>query len=269
MKKLLPIFILLLSSVFINSVSAQQGKQSIEVSASVGEFRLSVSGFIAPFASIVLKDQDEISLASTIANDKGYFTFDDVRIKRGLSKFCFTAVDFKQLGDSVSCVEISPAEGNVIQNDIFLPPTFGLSKSEINSGAAAVVRGYSMPGAKVTIHLENGQSYTGTADAEGYYEILISNVAAGAHTLFADAIYNGKQSLKPINTKQLKVLTLGEVSINKIGESVNFLKNLLSSLGLLLLTVPLLIIIIYLLWRLWILVQKRRGRLHHWWWIGY
>ncbi len=262
-------FFILLIFIPYYRVSAQQGKQSVDVSASVGEFGLSVTGYIAPFASIVLSGEDEALLASTVADAKGNFTFQNVRIKRGLSSFCFTAVDFKQLGDSVACVSITPAEGNVIQNDIFLPPTFGLSRSEINAGATVTARGYSMPQAEVRIHLASGQIYTGTADANGYYEIAISNVAAGIHKLYADALYNGKQSLKPVKTKELKVLTLGEVSVNKIGESFNFLKNLLGSLGPLLFAIPLIAIILFLLWKLWILVQEKRKRLHHYWWVGY
>ena len=79
--------------------------------------------------------------------------------------------------------------------DIFLPPTLGLSRTEIGENSEALAFGYTMPGAKVTLHLSNGQTLTTYADETGYYEFKIRGLKAGKYELYATAEYNNKESL--------------------------------------------------------------------------
>ncbi|MBI2075036.1 MAG: hypothetical protein HYT83_04340, partial [Candidatus Levybacteria bacterium] len=159
MKKFLPTFILLviLSNVFIQSVSAQSripvSSFSTEVTASVGELYLSISGFISPYASVVLTMQDGTFLRASVADEKGNFYISQVLIKRGFSGFCLTAIDFKRLGESTTCIKFPPASANIIMNNIFLPPTLGLSRTEIAEGSTAIAFGYTMPNSIVTLKL--------------------------------------------------------------------------------------------------------------------
>jgi hypothetical protein len=108
----------------------------ITVSASVGEFYLSVSGYIAPFASLVLTS-DGVFYRSTVADKFGNFSLTDIEIKAGFSKFCILAKDFHNLGESYTCFSFPPATGDIIMKDIFLPPTLALERSEITSGSNA------------------------------------------------------------------------------------------------------------------------------------
>lgn len=288
MKRFLPTLILyvVLSSIFmpfVNSsgqaLAATKGPvtpSSVQVQGTVGEYTLSISGYIAPNASISLT-VDGVLLRGTVANAEGYFSLTAIKIKKDIQKFCLTAVDFRQFGDSYTCIDVPPGSGNINQQNIFLPPTFGLSRTEVNAGSVAIGRGYSMPGARVTLHLSNGTTLSTTADATGYYEISISGLSAGTYTMYADATFNNKQSLRPIRSKELKVLTLGEVSLNYFKQLWNWLLRLLTSLGLgpLWLVIPILILIIILLYKLhpewfgWFDRFKPLKKLHHWWFVGY
>ncbi|MDE2588331.1 MAG: hypothetical protein KGL95_01525, partial [Patescibacteria group bacterium] len=140
--------------------------QSTDVSAKVGSYYLSLSGYIAPYASIVLVAND-LALKSTVADANGYFAIPNVIVNQGFSQFCLDAVDVKRLGESYTCLTIPPINDNYTKDNIFLPPTLGVERSEVNVGDNAVAWGYSMPGASVTVHSSDGRTFTTTADATG------------------------------------------------------------------------------------------------------
>lgn len=261
------------------------GSQTVKVSATVGAYYLNLFGYIAPFASISLTS-DTVVLATTTADAKGYFTFKQLLVKKGFSHFCFTAVDVKRLGESDSCFTIPAVTKDSQINNIFLPPTIGLFRTTINVGSNAIVWGYSMPGAKVQIHLSDGSVFTITADASGYYEIHPVITKVGRYELFADASYQNTKSQEPINRAILTAIGLTQQVGNTIS---NWLRNLLTFLFnlpfLLFLLIPLIALIIYL-WRklhsagvpqLGPQVEKgtffdqlfRKRKLHHAWFVGY
>jgi hypothetical protein len=283
MKKILLSVLILVTSVniLVSSVlpaslaQAPLGALKTNVQASVGEFYLNLSGYIAPFASIVLSS-DGIFIKATVADKNGNFSISQILIKKGFSHFCLDAVDFKRIGESQACLNIPPAQGSVTMKDIFLPPTLGLSRTEIAEGASATAFGYSMPGALVTLYLSNGQRPTTYADQEGYYQFTIKGLKAGTYDLYTRAEFKDKQSLEPTKKLQLKSLSWWEQFIVFLKDLWNkllkFLKDL--SLGPLWLIIPILILIIILLVKLWPRrfsfrnpLEKRL--LHHSWWMGY
>lgn len=293
----LPLFLLsflILNTLYsiLNTAPAQaqyrlpKGSVSTSVSASLGDFYLNLSGYIAPFASIVLTS-DGVYLRATTADEKGYFFITEVLIKKGFSKFCFDAVDFKRLGESFSCITIPPAKANVTMKDIFLPPTLGLSRSEITAGSSTVAYGYSMPGALVTLHFGN-KIYQVVADSTGYYQIVLKDVKAGVYQLYATAELNKVPSLNPEKKLTLKSLSswdqFWQWLINLIKHFWIFLTSL--SFGPLWLAIPILILIIILILKLWPerftslynnritmfftrAFRKEKHLLHHGWWVGY
>jgi hypothetical protein len=296
MKKQLLLFVILFT-IFIsfnryyhNLACAQENeppiKKEVTVFASVGELTLDVSGYIAPFASVVMTTTDGVFMRSAVANSKGYFYISQVLIKKGFSGFCLTAVDFKRLGESTTCLSFPPAQNSISEKDLFLPPTLGLLRNEIAAGSTAIAFGYTMPFATVTLHLSDGTKLTAMADKDGYYEFKIKDLKAGLYQLFATAKLQGKESLKPTKFVLLKSLSVGE----QIG---NFLKDLLKKilqfftsigLGPLWLAIPILILIIILILKLWpekftylyesklmsvFHALSKKKRLHHYWFIGY
>ena len=293
MKKILPIFLIGISIIlglfYTANVSAQyklpQGAQNTTVSGRLGDYYLNLSGYIAPFASIVLYS-DGIYLRATTADQFGYFTISEVLIKQGFSKFCFDAVDFKRLGESYSCMKISPASGNVTIKDIFLPPTLGLSRTTIAAGSSAIAFGYSMPGALVTLHF-GGKTYTTYADSTGYYQFVVQDVKAGVYSLYATATLDEKPSLEPEKKLTLKALSFWEQLLEWLRNLLNKIWEFMTSLsfGPLWLAIPLLILIIILILKLWperftflyrnrltiffTKALRRKHPLHHKYFMGY
>lgn len=258
-------------------------KPSITLSATVGEYYLNVSGFISPFASVVLY-ADGVFYRGTVADKFGNFSLSQMLIRLGFTGFCLEAKDFHNLGDSYTCFKFAPANGDITMRDIFLPPTLALQRSEIAAGGTALAFGYTMPGAVVTLHIKD-RTYTVKADSQGYYEFKLENVPAGTYQLFADATYNGRKSESPTRTLTLRALTLWEqfvAFVSKVFKSVKlFLIGI--PLGPLWLGLPIIIGIIILIVRIWpekftwmyhnrlvVWFATRRGRpLHHAWFVGY
>ncbi len=293
MKKILPIFLIgvsvVLGLLYSQNVLAQyklpKGSHSVTVSARLGDFYLNLSGYIAPFASIVLYS-DGIYLRATTADQFGYFTISEVLIKQGFSRFCFDAVDFKRLGESYSCMKIPPAKGNVTIKDIFLPPTLGLSRTTIAAGSSAVAFGYSMPNALVTLHFGD-KTYTTYADSTGYYQFVIKDVKAGVYKLYSTATLNEKPSLEPEKKLILKSLSGWEQILEWLKNLLNKIWQFMTSLsfGPLWLAIPIIILIIILILKLWperftflyrnrliiffTKALRRKHPLHHKYFMGY
>ena len=243
-----------------------QGNLKTTVSGVLGDFYLNITGYIAPFASIVLYDGNKVYLRATTADEKGYFRISEVLIKMGFSKFCFDAYDFKRLGESYSCQTISPATGSVTINDIFLPPTLGLSRTTIEAGGSTTAWGYSMPGAIVTLNFA-GKNLTTKADQSGFYQFVLKNIDAGIYKLYAKAELNGKKSLDPQKKVELKSLSKADQAIAVTEDLLKKIWELLTTYWFIWIVVPVLILIIILLGRL--LKLHRHHYLHHKYFVGY
>jgi len=187
---------------------AQSG--SAEVTASVGDKYLNVNGYQSPNASIVIQTTSGIFLESTTADGNGYFSITNILITDDFPGFCFTAIDFRRIGESESCVDITEVvTESQTYSDIFLPPTIGLSRKLIAEGEDAQIFGYSMPQAQVDIEFE-GESITLQADETGYYEFIYEDVPAGVYAFSSKGKLFGVDSLEPKNKAILEVLTLQE-----------------------------------------------------------
>lgn len=269
------------------SGQAPSGDLKVDVTASVGEFLLTLSGFQSKNASIVLTSKEDTFLASTVADAKGNFSF-SVKIKSGFSGFCLTAIDFARLGDTTVCVDVEPATKNITMQNIFIPPTLGLERAEIGVKSKAFAFGYTMPNARVVIHISGGLTVEATADKNGYWEAAIENLPIGSYDIFATASYQSTESLTPTRTKQITVVSaprkVVKEGVSFIRASVGDLFNSLKSLGgLLWIAIVLVIAILILLRKLYpqafAFIPKitfhvpwklpRNKKLHHWWWVGY
>lgn len=299
MKKILPIILSLIIFLSLAGIISAQirppfgGGLGSKVSASVGEYYLSVRGFTSPFASVSLYI-DNIFIRGTVANEKGDFSISQVLIKLGLSKFCLKTADAKHLGESESCINIPAAQGSLEKQDIFLPPTLGLSKNQIPENSSTIAYGYTKPGAQVTLILSNGNKLNTKADSSGYFEFILKGFKAGKYTLYATAKYNNIDAIGPSKSLSLNVLSKTGETVAKIGDFWNWLWNLLTSwsLGPLWLAIPVIILIIILILKLWPrtwhwpfrstgifynpkiarffdFLGRRKRHLHHAWWMGY
>lgn len=253
---------------------------STSVSGSVGDFYLNLSGYVSPYASIVMYT-DSVFVRSAVADSQGNFYISQILVKEGFSSFCLDAVDYKRLGDSYTCFTIPPVEGTVTKDHIFLPPTLGLSRTEIGPNQSADAFGYTMPGARVYLHISNGSLLQIDADKDGYYILKVSSLPPGNYTLFASAVYNSKNSETPSRQKSLRSLS----AIQEVGKSIKqpVVKTTTGLFNLLMtyiwLTIPVFILLIILILKpvrdkmrnlhsSMPAPQKQKG-LHHAWFIGY
>lgn len=296
MKHLLPVVIVIFLGVqiFFHTqfrASAQQKPppsvtHAVSIGAQIGQYTVNLSGFIAPYASVVMTI-DTTVVRSTVADANGYFFLSQIVVKGGFDHYCLTAVDVRRLGESKACFQVPPVTRDYTRSGIFLPPTLGLYKKQINAGQTAQAWGYSMPGAKVTLHLSDGRILTVTADQTGYYEFDPRFDNPGDYELFADASYNGQNSENPVDKLKLQALSLSSQVGNGLQNVGKNIWELLSGpIGFLLLAIPIIILIIILLRKLlqgrhpvlggpkkptqkvpFIFFKKKK--LHHAWWVGY
>jgi len=279
----LGVFFLLISALVSNFFEKTPLSSTQKVIAQVGDYRLNISGFASPFASVILTI-DGVFYRSAVADKDGNFSITDVLIKKGFDSFCLLHVDYKRIGESEACLTVPPATGSITKNDIFLPPTIGLQRAEIEAGSDAVVFGYTMPGATVTIHLKDGKSFNVVADQNGYYEYTLTDVPAGSYELYATAQYEGKNSEAPSRTVKLTALPWWQQLINLLRRIWEDFVDRLTGLGLgpLWLIIPLLPIITYLILRIWperftiiydsrlySMIKPHDKKLHHAWFVGY
>jgi hypothetical protein len=254
------------------------------VSGTVGEFQLNLFGWVSPYASVILSSNG-VFMGATVADKIGDWSFVNIYIKRGFSGFCLTAIDFYRLGESETCLKIPPAEETVTMRDIFLPPTLGLSRNEVPAGGKVLAFGYTMPNAKVILHLSNGQLLQTMADAKGYYQFELDKIPAGKYQLFATANYQSKDSLKPSKTVELIALSWWEQFIAWLAWLWKIIRKFFTSIGLgpLWIGLPLLGLIIWLILKLWpekftfiyesrllafLPLPHKEKKLHHWWMEG-
>lgn len=215
--------------------------QSTEIKASVGKYYFSASGFVSPFASVVMTTEDTF-MDSTVADENGNFSMQKILVNEGFSQFCLEAVDIKKNGNSYTCFKVPPATKDFEKNDIFLPPTVGLSGRKITPGSSIVASGYTMRRARAIINTQDGVLLEVLADQDGYYKTEIKDLAAGTYSLFATATYQSKNSEKPSRTFQIE-------SLSWIAALIDLIKRYL----LLILAIILIIILL-------IILLSKRGR---------
>ena len=196
---------------------------------------------------------------SISANRNTINSLPNILNKKAFNGFCLTAVDFKRLGESVTCIKVPPADGDITKDNLFLPPTIALVKRQIVVGGRAVVIGYSMPGALVKVHLNNGQIINVRADDTGYYRYEITDLKAGGYKLYSTGEFKKQESLVPTSLVELNVVsTYDQAKIDIEDKLKGGLERFTSiGFGILWLALLLLLIILIFLWLLW---KKRRKK---------
>lgn len=246
------------------------------VTATVGQFHITVSGYQSPYASIILKTQNGTFLASTTADAKGYFSISNILINSSVLQYCFQAVDFKRIGESDSCITVSGTiNKDLTYSDIFLPPTIGLSKKQINAGQDGIIFGYTMPGATVYLDIE-GKIITVAADETGYYTYIHKKVPEGIFRISASAELASKKSLAPTNDVILEAVSIpqqitetGKKVVQKIGKKVPFDLFPFLFLGFFFL-IAIGVLLYKLRFKVWVIFidfLRKRKKMHHDWFL--
>lgn len=211
-----------------------------------GQYFLEISGYVSPFASLVLRSGSDV-LATGVADKDGNFSFINISIPAGFTSFCIQAIDVKRIGESTTCFKVPAATGPVSRKNIFLPPTIGLSARRITQGASVFAFGYSMPGATVSVHIGGGKFVTVTADNTGFYKVEIKNLQAGTYELYATASLEKKNSEEPDSRISLEAVAK-EGGLKEKPEG-KFPWKLVGIILLLLILLLIILLIIYLMKR--------------------
>lgn len=215
MKYILPVifafFLLLCVGILPAHAAVATQSGTTNVTAIVAGNSLSLSGYIAPFASIVLTINGNV-ITSTVADAQGNFAFSNVAVPKATTTVCLNAVDFKKLGESEACISVKPIDGVISRTGIFLPPTLGVQRTDVFVGNAAIAFGYGMPGAIITVHINNTVGCSVTADPTGYYTCNITIQKAGDNILYADAVLQGKPSEAQLKKILIKGITAEKAS---------------------------------------------------------
>ena len=183
-----------------------QAQEEVELEASVGRFYFSASGIVSPYASVVMTSQDYF-LSSTVADSEGKFYLPEALVNDGFNSFCLEAVDIRRLGTSYTCFEVEPPKADFSREDLFLPPTVGLSGRKIEPNSSITASGYTMPNSTVDVKLGESFSVEAKSDINGYYNTeLKSGIPPGKYELYATAVYGAKTSEKPTRTFTIEVL---------------------------------------------------------------
>ena len=198
--------VFLLTALVVPQSAFAQATQSAttNVSVTVSGNILRVTGYIAPFASIALTVSNTV-VTSTTADALGYFTFSNVGVPKATTTVCFTAVDYKKLGESQACISVIAVNGVITKTNVFLPPTLGVQRTDVLVGSSAIAFGYGMPGATITVHLNGAAGCTVVADAGGYYQCSIIIKKTGTNELYADSVLHNQ----PSETQLQKILIQG------------------------------------------------------------
>ena len=205
MKIKLLILLTIIVSFFIIADSTH-AQEDVNTKASVGRFYFSASGIVSPYASVVLYSQDYF-LSSTVADGEGNFTLPEALVNDGFNSFCLEAIDIKKIGTSYTCFEVETPRSDFSRDDIFLPPTVGLSGRKIEPNSSITASGYSMPKSTIDVKLGEGFWVEASSDENGYYETkLESGVPPGKYELYATAVYGAQISEKPTRTFTVEVL---------------------------------------------------------------
>lgn len=269
------------------AVASQSAEVNVQVT--INGYALYISGYLAPYASITLTSNGTV-FASTTADANGNFSFPSVKVAKGFTIFCLDGVDYKRLGESEACFTIPPVVAPYSRTGIFLPPTVGVFRTNVDVGNNALVFGYGMPKALISIKLDNTAVCEKTADEGGYYECNVLIQKAGDHEVYADAKLDGKASEPQLKRVLIKGLGIVKIptptpSIAKTITDILFgLPGILIALSLLLLLIILIIILLRRYHPAWLpriyLPNPKEGlhsawdslfrerKLHHWWMKG-
>lgn len=142
------------------SLSQQTGTVP-NITARVGEYQIGkLTGWTSPFSEVQLTGQ---ALArKTVANVIGFFSFEQVPIRKDFGELCLTSQDVNQLPGSPVCLSPPPGSDNIEIRDVLLSPTISIQGENINYGETAKASGMTYPNSDVQVYIFSDSSLSVT-----------------------------------------------------------------------------------------------------------
>jgi len=134
----------------VAGISSSQSKD-VSVSAFIGDHRFSLYGYTSPQATVTLEGMGIFD--QTVANDKGYFQFNNRFSPLSKREACLSSKDqFGRISSPV-CLPPFPVNYDASIGPVIMPPTLSLNQSDYFIGDQAILSGQSIPSNQVNFSL--------------------------------------------------------------------------------------------------------------------
>jgi hypothetical protein len=122
------------------------------VTASVGQNRVTITGYTSPNSKVELSNAQVYS--QTYSDYSGYFIFDKILLpKETISDLCLTSTDNNSRQTTPICFPAPPATNyHTDIGPVLLPPTISLEESNINPDSTVLTSGQAIPNSQVSLN---------------------------------------------------------------------------------------------------------------------
>jgi len=196
-----------------------QQQASIQVSATIGERRLTLSGWTSPYAKVVLAAGNALK-EETWANQKGEFLFDAILLPNKLPDLYLYTQDQSGNPSPPLSLPSPPLKKHTVIREVLMPPTLNLEKGNFRPGELIKAQGFTFPQAEVEINFfkEHDFSllpkvlayelpkYKIKSDKNGRFEFNLPAQAPTTMRIFATSRYHQSPSPKS-NTLTFHILS--------------------------------------------------------------
>lgn len=184
-KHLLLIWVVVGLTVVTTSTQAQGYTSDVKIDAIVGGVTtVQISGYASPRASVIVNlVNSRAEIGKYPADDRAVFGGAFQVVLQGPDTLCLTVEDVSNIKTSPICFVLDAKHSAYVFEDIVFPPT--IQVDQLLDGGGVRVSGFTLPGGTVDILLDNGLSYTTSANQFGYYSIEIEIIDNFEHTVVA------------------------------------------------------------------------------------
>ena len=208
-------YFLLLVILFFSpiSVSASEynSSASTNITASIGENRVTIFGYTSPKSRVELSSPKVFAV--TYSNQDGYFEFEKILLPKNPSDLCLISLDDNQRSTSPVCIPPPPPYNyHTDIGPILLPPTISLENNQIDPNSTIIASGQAIPNSTISINFykvnNSGLSFpkevqayslpslTANSDSLGNFNLNIPTAYSSDYRLYASAKFQDNYSPK-------------------------------------------------------------------------
>jgi hypothetical protein len=200
-----------LSFLFPFPTLALETNRSVQVTASIGQNRVTIDGYTSPGSKVELSSSRVFSI--TFSQSDGYFIFDRIILPKDPSDLCLTSQDDNSRRSFPVCIPAPPPQN--YQTDIgpiLLSPTLSLDSDTVRPNQSVVASGQSIPNSTININFfqinQNAAvfpkaaqafslpTFSTTTDDLGNYSLNLPTAYSSNYRLYASTIFDGFNSSK-------------------------------------------------------------------------
>lgn len=200
-------------------INFKQFSRNVQISASVPDNYLTLTGYSSANAKIKLESTDTFSL--TYSNQDGFFKFDHILLPKSSNEICLTSSDSNLRESPPLCLPPVPPSKTINNiGPVLLPPTISLDTANVDPYSTNYISGESIPNSPINIHLYKSFSFpilSTQSDKDGHYSFSIPTTYSGNYRLFSSVNFQNNPSPKS-NTLNYKLpFILSSVNTLSIG----------------------------------------------------